>query len=322
MHAITLPQAIFAGRSAIGPLSIVRKAACATLHHEAAFLRFPPPYDEVRMSPLPKKKDPSITFLNKFGYNVIRLPRTGIEPLDVIGRDQAMQWLGPLSKVWSSASPEPLPGPPHPAAAVNGQRTDALEVSFGLSILANTLAAFGASAPSLNTAYKNAHAVQFTYTNVTSTSVSPFDAGNYLASGTLRTDNPVVKNYFGGDKPKAFLILEVLKADSITVTATDSHGAEVAVEVPHIEGIVDAKIALKPSNSSNSTLTFTGPVPVTFGFAVQQIARQGDTWALRGAVASGELAFGATSFGMEPDAPEEPNQMIFDTGEFDCRVDL
>ena len=27
-----------------------------------------------------KKKDPSITFLNKFGYNVIRLPRTGIEP--------------------------------------------------------------------------------------------------------------------------------------------------------------------------------------------------------------------------------------------------
>jgi hypothetical protein len=274
------------------------------------------------MSPVSKKKDPSITFLNKFGYNVIRLPRTGIEPLDVIGRDQAMQWLGPLSKVWTSSTPEPLPGPPHPAAAVNGQRTDALELSFGLSILANTLAAFGASAPALNTAYKNAHAVQFTYTNVTSTSVSPFDAGNYLASGTLRTDNPVVRNYFGNDKLKAYLIVEVLKADSITVTATDSHGAEVGVDLPHIEGIIDAKIGVKPSGTANSTITFTGAVPVTFGFAVQQIARQGDIWMLRGAAPSADIAFGAPGFGSGSESSDEPNPMVFDTGSFECRIDI
>jgi len=274
------------------------------------------------MSPLPKKKDPSITFLNKFGYNVIRLPRTGIEPLDVIGRDQSMQWLGPLSKVWTSTSPEPLPGPPHPAAAVNGQRTDALELSLGLGILANTLAAFGASAPSLNLAFKNAHAVQFTYANVTSTSVSPFDAGNYLAAGTLRADNPVVKNYFESEKTKAYLIVEVLKADSITVTATDSNGTEIGVDLPHIEGVVDAKIGVKPSGSSNSTLTFTGPVPVTFGFAVQQIARQGDSWVLRGAAPSGDIAFGMTGFGTDAESSEEENPMVFDTGDFDCRVDV
>ena len=269
-----------------------------------------------------KKKDPSITFLNKFGYNVIRLPRTGIEPLDVIGRDQATQWLGPLSKVWTSSIPEPLPGPPHPAAAVNGQRTDALELSFGLSILANTLAAFGASAPSLNTAYKNAHAVQFTYTNVTSTSVSPFDAGNYLASGTLRTDNPVVKNYFSNEKVKAYLLVEVLKADSITVTATDSHGAEVGVDLPHIEGIMDAKIGVKPSGSSNSTITFTGPVPVTFGFSVQQIARQGDAWVLHGSAPSADIAFGVADFGIGPETSGQSNPMVFDTGDSECRIDI
>jgi hypothetical protein len=274
------------------------------------------------MSPLPKKKDPSITFLNKFGYNVIRLPRTGIEPLDVIGRDQGAQWLGPLKAVWSSTTPEPQPGPPHPAAAVNGQRTDALELSLGLSVLANTLAAFGASAPSLNTAYRNAHAVQFTYTNVTSTSVSPFDAGNYLAAGTLRTDNPVVKNYFGSDKAKAYLIVEVLKADSITVTATDSHGTEVGIDLPHIEGVLDAKIGVKPSGSSNATVTFTGPIPVTFGFAVQQIARQADAWILHGAAASADIAFGLSEFGGGPEAPEEPNPLVFDTGGFDCRIDI
>jgi hypothetical protein len=272
------------------------------------------------MSPLPKKKDPSITFLNKFGYNVVKLPRTGIEPLDVIGRDNGTQWLGPLNKVWTSTGFEPLPGPPHPAAAVNGQRTDALDLSFGLSILANTLAAFGASAPSLNLAYKSAHSVQFTYTNVTSTSVSPFDAGNYLAAGTLRSDNPVVQNYFGSEKAKAFLIVEVLKADSITVTATDSHGTEVGVDLPQIQGVVDAKIGVKPSNASNSTITFTGPVPVTFGFAVQQIAREGDRWTLRGAAPSADIAFGVFNAGDE--TQDDSNPLVFDTGEFECRLDL
>ncbi len=274
------------------------------------------------MSPAPKKKDPSITFLNKFGYNVIKLPRTGIEPLDVIGRDQATQWLGPISKVWTSTEPEPLPGPPHPASAVNGQRTDALELSFGLSILANTLAAFGASVPSLNTAYKSAHSVQFTYTNVTSTSVSPFDAGNFLASGKLRTDNPVVKNYFSNDKAKAFLIVEVLKADSITVTATDSHGTEIGIDLPQLQGVVEAKIGVKPSNASNATITFTGAVPVTFGFAVQQIAREGDVFTLRGAAPSGDIAFGVPSFGMETEEPEESDRTIFDTGDLECRLDI
>lgn len=273
------------------------------------------------MSSLPKKKDPSITFLNRFGYNVIRLPRTGIEPLDVIGRDQSTQWLGPLSKVLTTAGPVPLPGPPHPAAAVNGQRTDAFELSLGLSILANTLAAFGASAPSLNTAFKNAHSVQFTYTNVTSTSVSPFDAGDYLLSGTLRTDNPVVKNYFGNEKTKAYLIIEVLKSDSITVTATDSHGAEIGLALPSIEGVVDAKIGVKPSSSSNSTITFTGPAPVTFGFAVQQIVKEGDGLTLRGAAPSANIAFGV-GFGIDPARSEESNPIVFDTGDFDCRLEI
>lgn len=274
------------------------------------------------MSPAAKKKDPSITFLNKFGYNVIRLPRTGIEPLDVIGRDQSMQWLGPISRVWTSTVPEPLPGAPHPAVAINGQRTDGLDLSFGLSILASTLAAFGASAPSLNAGFKNAHSVQFTYANVTSTSVSPFDAGNYLASGMLRDTNPIVRNYFGNEKAKAYLILDVLKADSVTVTATDSHGSEVGIEIPHIEGIVDAKIGVKPSGSSNSTITFTGPVPVTFGFAVQEIARQGDNWVLHGAVPTADLAFAATAFGAGPHPPDQPDPMIFDTGDYDCRLDI
>jgi hypothetical protein len=272
------------------------------------------------MTPLPKKKDPSITFLNKFGYNVIKLPRTGIEPMDAIGRDKTTQWLGPLSKVWTSTGPDPLPGPPHPAAAVNGQRTDSLDISLGLSVLANVLAAFGATVPSLNLAYKSAHSVQFAYTNVMSTAVAPFDAGNYLAQGTLRTDNPVVKNYFLSQNAKAFLIVEVLKSDSITVSATDSHGVGVGIDVPAIQGVVGAKVNVQPSDYSNSSVTFTGPAAVTFGFSVQQILRQGDMWVLHGAAPSGDIAFGIG--GLPGQTSGAPNPMVFDTGDFDCLLSV
>ncbi len=261
---------------------------------------------------MPKKKDPSVTFLNKFGYNVVKLPRVGIEPLDVVGRDETSQWLGPLAKVWKSTVGVPAPSAPRPAAAVNGQKTDALEISFGLKILANALTAFGATVPSLDVAYKRARKVSFAYTNVTSTVVAPFDAGDFLANGTLNSDNPVVQHYFLDPDSQAFLILDVLKSDSITVTATDEHGVGVEVDVPSIQGVVGAKVGVKTSAGSNSTVTYSGPSPVTFGFLVDEIHFENGKWSLSGAVPEGALAFAAGE-------PEKESPILLSTG---CRVRL
>ena len=108
-------------------------------------------------------KDPSITFLNKFGYNVIKLPRVGIEPMDIVGKDKSTEWLGKLSGVWKTTMAPPVPRPPQPAADVAGQQSDKLELSIGLKILENALRAFGASAPSLNFAFNKARKIQFTF---------------------------------------------------------------------------------------------------------------------------------------------------------------
>jgi len=175
---------------------------------------------------------------------------------------------------------------------VEGQKTDSLDVGFGLKILANALAAFGATTPSLDVAFHRARKVQFAYTNVTSTVVSPLDAGEFMTSGTLHTDNPVVKHYFMDPEAEAFLIVDVLKSDSITVTATDDHGVEVGVDVPAIQGVVGANVKVKTGGTSNSTLTFTGPTAVSFGFIVQQIEFDGAKWSMQGADPGGALSFG------------------------------
>ncbi len=266
-----------------------------------------------------KPKDPSITFLNKFGYNVVRLPRTGIEPMDIVGHDADTRNLGNIGRVWTSTIPQPEPKPPRATSAVNGMRTDALDVSFGLDVLANALTMFGAASPSVNFAYKSAHTVNFAYVNVTTTSVDAFDAGAYLASGTLHTDNPQVANYFLNEKAKAYLILDVLKSNSITVTATDSHGTSVGVDVPAIQGVVGAKVKVSPSDASNSSITFTGPEALTFGFAVQQLIRDGDVWRLTGAKPSGDIAFGVAE-GVAAEVRPQPT--IFDSGPLDCRIEI
>ena len=266
---------------------------------------------------MPKKKDPSVTFLNKFGYNVVKLPRVGIEPMDVIGRDDTTQWLGPLRSVWKSSVPEPVPSPPRVAAPLVGQQTDALELKLGLKILSNALAAFGATVPSLDVAYNRARKVQFSYSNVTSTAVAPLEAGNYLTSGTLNTDNPVVRHYFTDEDTQAFLIVDALKSDSITVSATDDHGVAVGVDVPAIQGVVGANVQVKTSGSSSSTLTYTGKEPVTFGFIVDEIDFDGVRWSLSGAAASGSLSF-AAAVGGRSGAPESA-PILLGTG---CRVRL
>ena len=224
---------------------------------------------------MPKKKDPSVTFLNKFGYNVVKLPRVGIEPLDVIGIDETTQWLGPLSAVWKSAVPVPEPSPPRRAAPVNGQKTDQLDLSFGLKILGNSLAAFGASVPSLDIAYQRARKIQFSYTERHLDRRRAARGRQLPRRGTLNTDNPVVKHYFMEPDSQAFVILDVLKSDSITVIATDEHGTEVGVDVPAIQGVVGAGVKVKPSGASNSTITYTGGEPVTFGFIVDEIQFEG-----------------------------------------------
>jgi hypothetical protein len=242
---------------------------------------------------VPICKDPSITFLNRFGYNVIKLPRVGIEPMDIIGRDKTTEWLGPLSLVWKSAESAPKPRAPQPAADVQGQQSEKLELSVGLKVLENALRAFGASVPSLNFAYNRAKKVQFAFTSVTSTVVPPLEAGNYLASGDLNTNNPLVSRYFLEDEAQAYLVFDVLKTDSITVTATDSKGAEIKVDVPQIQSVVGAEVGVKTGGESESSITYKGKTPVSFGFRAFAINFVNGRWALEGAQPSGALAFAA-----------------------------
>ncbi len=235
--------------------------------------------------------DPALTYLNNLGYNVVRLPRTGIEPLDVLGRDgKSFERLGRLEQVWKSAVPVPVPGPAGNAAAIKGQRTDGLNLSVGLKILSSALGAMGAVVPELGFAYNRARKIQFTFGDVEIIGVDPLAVGEYLAAGDLAGANPFVAHYFEDGDAEAYVITEVLRSGSVTVTATSESGQSVAIDVPAIAGAVGAKVSVGMTSSAGNELTFSG-TPVVFGFKTFGIAHVNGSWRVHGVKPGADFAF-------------------------------
>jgi hypothetical protein len=254
-------------------------------------------------------KDPLRTYLNNLGYNVILLPRTGIEPLDVLGKDGgSIERLGTLAQMWSSSIAAPQVDPPQTALGINGQKTASLNLDVGLKFLSNVLGAMGALVPQLSFAYRNARKVEFSFTDVKVAGVDPLALGNHLAAGTLSSNNPFVRRYFEDDDTDAFIITEVLKSNSITAKAQTDDSAGVTVDLPAIQAAVGAKVAVTQNSSQTTELTYTGDQLLTFGHKVFQIEFSRGSWSIRGQKPSSDVAF-LTPGMMEDDtqlADEEP----------------
>jgi hypothetical protein len=239
-------------------------------------------------------KDPALTFLNGLGYNVVRLPRAGVEPLDILGKDTTIERLGRVDQMWTSDQPLPPITGPRDATSVAGQKTSEMKLSVGLKLLSATLGAMGAAVPEVSMAFSKARKVVFTFTDVKTFSAEPLEVGQYLSAGDLATSNPFVRRYFDDEETSAFIITEVLKSTSITVTATNDRGVEVGVDVPAIVQAVGAKVAVTSTSSTNATLTFTGTELLTFGFKCFGIAFVDGEWNVISAAPSADLAFSVT----------------------------
>src|SRR4051794_18765124 len=107
-------------------------------------------------------KDKSITFLKSFGYNVIRLPKADISPLQIfVSKKGTLQPLGELSSVLVSNADTKIPviKKDVTVSTFNGQKTSNLSVGIALNILGNIIGAMGGSKLGLDAAYKNAKTI-------------------------------------------------------------------------------------------------------------------------------------------------------------------
>jgi hypothetical protein len=229
--------------------------------------------------------DPSLTMLAKYGYNVVRLPRTGIEPLDVFGRDaNGIEPLGRLPTIWENAGPVPAAQDGNVAAEIKTVKTAALKASIGVRVLEEILTGLGASVPKVDLAYSRKKSITFSFGGIQIAKVDPFDVGKYLKEGDLQSGNPWVARYFFEDDAEAFVITEVLKSDAVTVAAESAAGASVGVDIKALEGAVGGGVSVEPNNAEKSEVTYKGKPPrhLTFGFKAFRISYHNGVWKVAG----------------------------------------
>ncbi len=210
--------------------------------------------------------DQSTKFLKGLGYNVVRLPRQGIAPLQLIGvQNGDAQYLGDLSGlVLAGGGALPTLRPNERAGDVNGQRSSELSAAIGVNILAAIVGSMGGNL-GIKAYYKSAKTVTFEYTDVTGDAVAPLDVGQYLRGAQIDVENPIIEQYVLGNG-RLYLITRTLKSTKFRTVVTRSDGGSVAAEIPEIQKVVGGNIEVKADSKDSTGVTYEGKVPLVFGF--------------------------------------------------------
>jgi len=209
-------------------------------------------------------RDEATVYLQRWGYNVVRHPREGIAPLDVIGRQRGTTaHLGVLDGLLARPGELPAVDRDLVAEGINGERTGSLHLGIGLSIVKSVLSAFEGGGD-LRVAYAKAESLRITFANVRTDVVAPLKIGQFLNQHVLASD-PLLDQYLLGDG-QLYVITQTIKSNQITVIATAKDGTDLAVKVPDVQGIVGGNIEVTSSNDRSTELIYHGDKDLIFGF--------------------------------------------------------
>lgn len=221
--------------------------------------------------------DPFLTYLKSFGYNMIRLPKADVKPLQVLARQgNDLNRLGDLAMLLVAGSNIPLPSVSENtrAANISGQRTSDLSIGVGLSIMASIIGAMGGSKLGLDTKYQQAKTAAFEFQDVYEDKIEIVRLDQYLADADVSPFSRYVVELLEADE--LFVTTATIKSTKFTVEAKQSNGAALDVSVPEIQNIVGGNVKVSGAATVTSKVTYESSVPLVFGFqAVRLFYDQG-----------------------------------------------
>jgi hypothetical protein len=152
-------------------------------------------------------RDKVVTYLQKFGFNVVRVPSAGITPLQLIGEYRgAIGIIGALTDMVLAPSAPPAIEPGVDAANISGQRTSKMPLAISGEILDSILFGMGAKAKA-SAAYNNSYALQFELKNVKRDRIRIAEVGRYLQSHEIDWNNFILNKFLFGPG-KLYIIRE------------------------------------------------------------------------------------------------------------------
>lgn len=217
-------------------------------------------------------KDPSIKLLKKFGYNVVRLPKADIAPMQafIVKKGEAMP-LGPLSAIFKPLNGVPAPTLKMdvPAASINGEKTSDLSAGLGISILDGLISVLSGSKISLNAQFNSASAISFQFADVFEDSINVFELDKYLGSVDIDPASTFIPKLLEADD--VYVIIAIIKTNKLSIDSKSSGGQAPKVDIPVIKEIVGANVEVSANQGNSSNITFEGKTQLTFGFKAVRI---------------------------------------------------
>jgi len=216
--------------------------------------------------------DPLISSLRSFGYNVVRLPRADITPLQILTKkNNEFQRLGEVSAVFKSRGNVAIPDIHEniPAANVSGQKSGDLSLGLGLSILGGIISALGGSPLALDTKYQKAKSVSFQYEGVLENNIGIVELDQFLTDADINPFSTYVSDLLKSDQ--VYITTSTIKSRKFTIYPKSAKGVDLGIQIPQIQGIVGSNIKVSSQGQDSSAITFEGSILLVFGFQAVQL---------------------------------------------------
>lgn len=220
--------------------------------------------------------DPYVKALRSYGYNVIRLPKADVRPLQLMcKRGDVLDRIGEVATVLRAGGSVSLPAIQQNTRVANlsGQRSGNLSLGVGLSILGSVIGAMGGSKLGLDLKYENAKSVTFEFQDVLEDRIEIAALDQYLGNADVSPFSAYVGKLLDADQ--IYVTTAILKSSKIAVEAKGAKGAGVDVSIPEIEGVVGGNVKVGPSAATASKVTFESSQPLVFGFQAARLVYEG-----------------------------------------------
>ena len=231
--------------------------------------------------------DPLENYLKGLGYSVVLLPRDGIRPLQVatMKASRQLQLLGDLADLFDGAVPVLPMVTQNLASNLSGTQSSGLNVGVGLKLLSGALQAIGVPPLGGSAGFDKASTMRFEFGDVSIESVSFLAISKFLGGAGRISSDATVKGMIAAES--IFIVTDVLRAQTLLISAEDKNGREAAIDVPAIKGILDGKASVKATSGASSQISLTSPTPLAFGIKAAQLFLAGRKLSSRPADADG-----------------------------------
>src|SRR5271157_2505813 len=219
--------------------------------------------------------DPLLTALKDVGYNVVRLPRADIAPLQILARKRSnLDPLGSVDKLIVGVA-APRPNLDEPITTVKGQvtRTSMLDANLGLGFLGSIIAGMSGKSIGLTAGYKNTASLTIEFLDGRRDSISIDELDRFLTAGRVDPGSRYLSRLIQSDG--IYVVTATIKSKKILVNAKHSDGTTAAADIPLIESALAGKVKVDSQGDSSSGLVYEGEKPLVFGFQATRIRFKG-----------------------------------------------